>query len=175
MAKKLHYKRLQVNHPSTKRNKRHTRSFHLNYDQKRANSVDRMMALCSHCRLGLGVKPSAMSPTLQLSTFIKRLQTPPLTHWQDWGWPADGALPFCPMILCENNVCFFLVYQFFLIYSFYTSLCRNKSVVLCKTKVQRLWYNSNTNDSVSGYFCCSFEETSGLDFHILLIYITLYL
>ncbi|TNN51114.1 hypothetical protein EYF80_038691 [Liparis tanakae] len=49
------------------------------------------MALGSHCLAGLGAEPSAMSPTLQLSTFIKRLQTPPRTHWQDWGWPADGG------------------------------------------------------------------------------------
>lgn len=72
---------------------------------KKGKLSDRMMALCSHCRLGLGVKPSAMSPTLQLSTFIKRLQTPPLTHWQDWAQPSDGGLTFCPMILHENNVC----------------------------------------------------------------------
>ena len=61
---------------------------------KKSKLSDRMMALCSHCHLGLGVKPSAMSPPLQLSTFIKRLPTPPLTHWQDWGWPAGGASPF---------------------------------------------------------------------------------
>ena len=108
-----------------KRNKRHTRSFHLNYDQKRANSVDRMMALRSHCRLGLGVKPSAMSPTLQLSTFIKRLQTPPHTHWQDSGWLYPFVQWSFVRIKCVSSV--------------FLALCGNKSVILCKKEVQRVW------------------------------------
>lgn len=91
------------------RTKRHTRRLHLNYDQKRANSSDGMMALRSHCHLGLGAEPSAMSPTLQLSSFIKRLQTPPLTHWQDWGRPADGACPFVRWslmrMMCVSSQC----------------------------------------------------------------------
>lgn len=58
-----------------------------------------MMALCSHCRPGLSVEPSAMSPTLQLSTFIKRLQTPPLIHWQDLGFGSTQGLPFRPKII----------------------------------------------------------------------------
>lgn len=64
------------------------------------------MALCSHGRLGLSVEPSAMSPTLQLSTFIKRLQTPLLTHWQDCGgcWATHGACPLVQQSFYERCV-----------------------------------------------------------------------
>lgn len=92
-GKKLHYK----SYMSTILRRKETKDILEDSNStmiKKSKLNDRMMALCSHCHLGLSVKPSAMSPTLQLSTFIKRLKTPPLTHWQDWGWPADGARPF---------------------------------------------------------------------------------
>lgn len=78
--------KLQDNHPQKKRNIKHTKFELLSTKSKLS---DRMMALCSHCHLGPGVQPSAMSPTLQLSTFIKRLQTPLIAHWQDWGKPTE--------------------------------------------------------------------------------------
>lgn len=61
---------------------------------KKSKCSESMMALSSHCHVGLYVKLSVMSPTLQLCTFIKRLQTPPLTHWQDWVWLIHLASPF---------------------------------------------------------------------------------
>lgn len=81
-----------------KRNIKHTK-FELWSTKSKLS--DRMMALCSHCHLGPGVKPSAMSPTLQLSTFIKRLQTPLHAHWQDWGKPTEvGQCPMIPYKTC---------------------------------------------------------------------------
>lgn len=85
-GKKKTLQKLQDNHPQKKINIKHTKFELLSTKSKLS---DRMMALCSHCHLGPGVQPSAMSPTLQLSTFIKRLQTPLHAHWQDWGKPTE--------------------------------------------------------------------------------------
>lgn len=90
----LHYKYLQLNHLPWRETKgilEDSNSAMI----KKSKLSDSMMALCSHFHFDICVKPSAMSRTVQLSTFIKRLQTPPHTHWQDWGKPAGGA---CPLV-----------------------------------------------------------------------------
>lgn len=87
------------------------------------------MALCSHCHFGLSAKPSAMSPTLQLSTFIKRLQTPPHAHWQDWGKPTEVGRS--PRILWKIYWNFELVWYYF-------RTCEVYNLSLCmRTQVQR--------------------------------------
>lgn len=99
-GKKLHHKCYISTILQQKRNKDILEESTSAKIKKRANSVTGWWHCALTATLGLGVKSSAMSPTLQLSTFIKRLRLPS-SHTGRTGAGLQTGPALCPVILCQ--------------------------------------------------------------------------
>lgn len=93
--------KLQVNHPSTNRNKKkHSRRLQLNYDKKKKEKKKKEQTQWQDDGTVLALPPWAWckaqchEPNSTAEYFHQAPPDSPLTHWQDLGWPVDGACPF---------------------------------------------------------------------------------
>lgn len=100
-GKKLHYKSYRSTIlQRTETKKKHSRRLQLNYDKKKKEKKKKEQTQWQDDGTVLALPPWAWckaqchEPNSTAEYFHQAPPDSPLTHWQDLGWPVDGACPF---------------------------------------------------------------------------------